>query len=761
MRTTPRHPPRRTQTHQQPPPPPPAALEKAVSDFNSLSTQRVSAADASTLLNSTNGKTAANGKPALDELFDIGLATLRAICHAGIYTDAQHAQLHVAPGSIALFQVLRADGEVISNPVESHEEALTYLRINLSAEITDRPLALALFRVLRGGLSPNLIYDEDATEQSRLRTLATLQPVQITVERGATIIEPDTRVTPEQYEMLAAYRQHLLQSGSLSSDENLTIASRLLLVLAMTIASILYIRIEDPETLRSNGRLALLALVVVVNLALVRATYSLGSLPVFLANTSAASALPYVAPVIIAPLIVAIMIDAGSGIFMALLIAIFTSVIYGNRVDLLVLAVASSMVAIFCAQNTRKRSNVVRAATYAGLVTAVAVALLGYFDRLDWFTIVRQMIAALGTGILSGVIVAGLLPILEALFKRTTDITLLELTDYNHPLLRTMQMEAPGTYHHSLVVAQLSENAASAIGANPLLARVCALFHDIGKTNKPEYFMENQIDGVNPHDDNNPSLSALIIKSHVKDGVDLAVKSKLPRAVIDVIQQHHGTTLIRYFFHRAVTNATQPPFALRSGAGATAPFVAPRGATPQPFPRPPGGSNPATPAGLQPAPVSETTYRYDGPPPRFKESAIIHLADGVEAASRSLRRVTPQHLGELIEQVVNDRVADGQLDEAPLTLAELAEIKESFAHTLLNMLHGRIAYPKTEDEEKATAAEEDDDDDDEKEDTRPASPPPAGTITENGYHQDHLQTSGRIRRAGLPTRQTRRSRAHP
>jgi hypothetical protein len=249
-----------------------------------------------------------------------------------------------------------------------------------------------------------------------------------------------------------------------------------------------------------------------------------------------------------------------------------------------------------------------------------------------------------------------------------------------------MQMEAPGTYHHSLVVAQLAENAANAIGANPLIARVCAMFHDIGKTKKPEYFTENQRDRLNPHDENNPSLSALIIKAHVKDGVDLALKHKLPRMVIDVIQQHHGTTLIRYFFQRALgekraaASGTSPAF-LRSNdvrdslSGGTAP-------------------------GLDTTRPCETTYRYDGPRPQFKESAIIHLADAVEAASRSMRKVTPQHLGELIDQVFHERIEDGQLDEAPVTFEDLSKIKSSFTFTLLNMLHSRIGYAPAEDQAK-------------------------------------------------------------
>src|SRR5665213_566273 len=188
---------------------------------------------------------------------------------------------------------------------------------------------------------------------------------------------------------------------------------------------------------------------------------------------------------------------------------------------------------------------------------------------------------------------------LEALFKRTTDITLLELTDYNHPLLRRMQLEAPGTYHHSLLVAQLSENACNAIRANPLLARVCALFHDIGKIPQGAYFTENQRNRLNPHEGKDPAASARIILQHVPDGVELAAKHRLPRAVGDVIRQHHGTTRVRFFYERAVAAALS-----RRGEAKTDPDA---------------------------APVPDAAYRYSGPKPQFKESAVISLADGVAA----------------------------------------------------------------------------------------------------------------------------------
>lgn len=639
-----------------------------VEEFNAAGPYRANPNDVALLL--------ATGNAAVRfALVENGLVVLRDIYSEGVH-DSRSLSAQAEAGRITIFQIARPDGTVTQRPVESLDEALTFLRINLTAEGTGREVSLALFRLFRNGLVPNVMFDAEATRRLQDDALRTLRPVTINVERGQTIIEPGTRVTPEQYEMLVAHRNFLIERGDIAIDEGLQLFGRILLVLAMVMASVFYIRLEDRETIQSNGRLALLALVVIVNLALVRLVYSLGSLPYFAQNTSAGSMLPFFAPTAIAPLLVAILIDAGSAIFMALLISIFTSVIYGNRLDILVLTFLAAMVGIYGCRHTRKRGRVVRASTFGGLTVAVFAVMIGVVDQLPPITVLKHVVAGLTTGLLTGIIVVGMLPVLEGLFKRTTDITLLELTDFNHPLLRLMQMEAPGTYHHSLMVAQLAENAASAIGANPLLARVCALFHDIGKTKKPEYFTENQRDGINPHDDNNPSLSALIIKSHVKDGVDLALKHKLPRAVIDVIQQHHGTSLIRFFFQRAIAE-TRPPM------GHLTPVVRIDSAP-----------------GLTPAPVSETTYRYDGPKPQFKESAIIHLADGVEAASRSLRKITPQHLGELIEQIFRERIADDQLDETPITFEELGKIKASFAHTLLNMLHSRVAYPSATGEER-------------------------------------------------------------
>ena len=674
-----------------------AAIAEA---FNVRGPYHATAEDIAALLAIGDGKARA-------ALFENGLATLRDIYAQGV-ADATLA----GTGSGALvFQIARPAPALAPAPatsvgsaptttpstptappataprvVQSMEDALTLLRVSLATDGVSRPSAQAVFRVFRFGLTPNVLFDPAATQAGLDAAQRTLKPVTVTVNPGQTIIEPGDRVTPEQHELFQAHRRYLLDHGDTELNEGLTLFGRVLLVLAMVLASLIYIRIEDPETLRSNVRCGLLALVVIANLALVRANYSLGGAEFFVRDGSWASTLPYVAPTALAPLIVAILIDAGSGIFMALFISIFTGVIYGNRLDLLVLTFLASLVAIYMGRDARRRGRVVRAAGAGGLTVAAFAALIGIADQTPADTLARQMTAGLATGLLTGVAVVGLLPILESLFKRTTDITLLELTDYNHPLLLRMQLDAPGTYHHSLVVAQLSENACNAIGANPLLARVCALFHDVGKTAHAADFAENQRDSVNPHDARDPAESARIIRQHVTDGVELAHQHNLPRAVIDVIRQHHGTSLVRYFYQRAL-DQSNAPFAAPAKRRANAKSAD----APPPFPAPPDAKleHPR-------AKIPESAFRYAGPRPQFKESAVISLADGLEAASRSLRQATPEALHDLIARIVNDRIADGQLDEAPLTFEEITKIKNSFQFTLLNMLHARIAYPAGE-----------------------------------------------------------------
>jgi len=622
------------------------ALTALADEFNARGPYETNADDLAALL-------AAGDAPARAALFENGFAALRQIYSVGVNDTVVSGG---APGAVVMYEIERPSGGATARPVQSMEDALTFLRVSLAAEGVPRPAAQALFRLFRGGVQSNLVFDRQAAAVREAEVLSKLKPVKVRVPLGRTIVEAGDRVTGEQYEMATAYRVAAREGGTAGVDDGLELFGRVLLVLAMVLASMLYVRLEDPETLASNVRLGLLALVVIFNLALVRAVYSVGGAELFVRDSTWASALPYLAPTALAPLIVAILIDAGSAIFMALLISIFTGVIYGNRLDLLVLTFLASMVAIFGCRDARRRGKVVAAAGMGGVTVAAFAVLIGIAQQTPGEILSWQIAAGLLTGLLTGVAVVGLLPVLEALFKRTTDITLLELTDFNHPLLRRMQLEAPGTYHHSLVVAQLSENACNAIGANPLLARACSLFHDIGKSVNPGYFTENQRDGGNPHDEKDPAASAVLIRQHVANGVELAMRYHLPRAVIDVIRQHHGTTLVKFFYERALAMSQSP------------------------FP------------GVDPPGVPDGPFRYEGPKPQFKESAVVSLADGVEAATRSVRTITAEKLGSRIERVISERVADGQLDEAPITFEDLAKIKNSFTFTLLNMLHSRVAY---------------------------------------------------------------------
>src|SRR5205823_7744417 len=263
-------------------------------------------------------------------------------------------------------------------------------------------------------------------------------------------------------------------------------------------------------------------------------------------------------------------------------------------------------------------------------------------------------------------LVGGALPVLEQRFQITTDVSWLEVAGVNHPLLRRMTIEAPGTYHHSLVVANLAESAAEAISANPTLCRVCSYFHDVGKLVKPEYYTENMNFERNPHDDLAPTMSALIIIAHVKEGVDLALKHRLNRRIIDIIQEHHGTSLVYYFYKRALQQQEDA----RTGGKI---MKLREDDVPE---------------------VREETFRYNGPKPQTKESAIVSLADIVESASRSLEKPTPQKIEQLVNELISQRIADGQLVECELTLADLNLIAERFRFTLMSMLYTRIAYPK-------------------------------------------------------------------
>ncbi|MEN8791095.1 MAG: HDIG domain-containing metalloprotein, partial [Lentimonas sp.] len=481
--------------------------------------------------------------------------------------------------------------------------------------------------------------------------------------------------TDADLERLKAYREMELVRGNRSLIFNQLFIKRVILTSALLLAVLIYIRQGLKEVSKRNRAIAITAVSILLNLLIVRVIIEIGEIAL-LNDSPTISMLPYTAPYALAPIIVAVLVGSSPAVLSALIVAVLFGIAQGNSIEFMLIAFLSGVVGSYASSNIRKRSQLVRAGLIAGATAAIAGAAVGMVNGFTIGLVSQQAMIALIVGALTGIVAAGILPIFEQIFKITTEITLLELTDFNHPLLRRMQMEAPGTYHHSLMVANLSENAAAEIGASPLLCRVCCFFHDIGKLVKPEYFTENQRDGINPHDAQNPSMSALVIKAHVKEGVELAQKFKLPRVIVDVISQHHGTTLIKYFYFQAQQKQE----------------VEANAAAPQKNGKPQEAKK-----------VDESTYRYDGPRPRFKESAIIFFADSVEAASRTLKKVTQPAVEELIDSIFKDRIEDGQLDECPLTFHELALIRRSFTYTVMNMLHVRIEYPKTDKAEKKKA----------------------------------------------------------
>jgi putative nucleotidyltransferase with HDIG domain len=599
-----------------------------------------------------------------------------------LYEDGIYSNLNAGGDipQVTVIQLVDENGRYNLPSSRSYDDALVALRMQLDALSGNRATARTLFDIFRAGLHPNLLYSATGTTRAIERAVSEITPPTIEFKEGDTLIEPGAIITEIDLERLKAYREAERARGGDSLIFNSLFLERLALTLILLLAVMLYLKQGLRNLHKRNRAIAITAVSILLNLLIIRLIMEIGDIAL-LNNRPSMGLLPYIAPYALAPIMVTVLVGAAPAVTSALIIAVLFGIMQGNSIEFLLIAFLSGVVGSFVSSHIRKRSMLVRAGLMAGVAAASTGAILALIENLSFALVAgQQALIALIVGVLSGVVAVGLLPIFEQLFKITTEITLLELTDFNHPLLRRMQMEAPGTYHHSLMVANLSENAAAAIGASPLLCRVCCLFHDIGKLVKPEYFTENQKDGINPHEEKNPSMSALVIKAHVKEGVELARKHGLPRVIMDVIRQHHGTGLIQYFYYQAQQEQNKQ--------------------TKLPFPDKQGKIK-------EGKKVDESTYRYDGPRPAFKESAIIFFADSVEAASRCLKKVTQPAIEELIDNIFKSRIEDGQLDKCPLTFQELHEIRSSFTYTLLNMLHSRVEYPKEANDKSANKTEND------------------------------------------------------
>jgi putative nucleotidyltransferase with HDIG domain len=310
-----------------------------------------------------------------------------------------------------------------------------------------------------------------------------------------------------------------------------------------------------------------------------------------------------------------------------------------------------SLTMVIFSSKVRSAQQVARSGLLVGLIQVVVILFLGVLLGWDRPILVISAVSGFFSGIIAAIFGLGVLPYMESFFSRISNLRLVELAAVNHPLLQKMSIEAPGTYHHSLIMASLAEAAAQSIGANGLLCRVGAYYHDIGKMVKPEYFVENQGALGNPHDPLPPNLSNLVIQSHVKEGVAMARQYNLDKAVIDFIVMHHGTSRIEYFYRRAIEQTPETEE------------------------------------------LNEDDYRYPGPKPYSKETAILMMADSVEATVRTLADPTHQRIQDQVQKIINGKISDGQMEEVPLTLSDIHKIEESFINTLTGIYHSRIKYP--------------------------------------------------------------------
>jgi len=483
---------------------------------------------------------------------------------------------------------------------------------------------------LERALRPNLFVDHLQTRRQQEAARASVDPVRERILRGEVIVRRGDVVTAEQVRKLAALG---LVSPPLRWEG--VVGTSLFLTLLVVLGAAYLWRFQ-PEIWADERRLLLLCL-----LGLVAAVGS---------RAIATRLSGFLVPVASVTMLLAIFLNPRVASFAGGVLALLTGVMGGNDLRMSVVAYVGGLTGVYVIRRVQRRADL----AYAGLAVAGANALAVTAVDLVAGAPLMDLLGDAGwgvlNGLLSGILAVGALPYLEELFGLVTPIKLLELSDPSHPLLRRLQLEAPGTYHHTVLVANLAEAAAEAVGADALLVRVGTYYHDIGKLRRPAFYMENQLGRTNPHDRLSPSLSALVVAAHVRDGLELARQYRLPKPVVAFIPEHHGTSLIRYFYHRAVER----------GEG----------------------------------PVDEQTYRYEGPKPQSRETAIVMLADAVEAAVRTLPNPTPDRIGSLVRQLIRERLEDGQLDECDLTLRDLDRIAQTFTRILVGMFHPRIEYPE-------------------------------------------------------------------
>ncbi|MEJ2427948.1 MAG: HDIG domain-containing protein [Deltaproteobacteria bacterium] len=530
------------------------------------------------------------------------------------------------------------------------------LRAGSILEEENKKIRSAIVHLAQALLPPNVTFNRNETEMRRQKAEEAVKPVFFQVKKGEMIVREGQRLSQEQVLKLKMQAQGKFERGIISTMLGIALMSGLLILLAVHVAG-KYVR-QFPSKVKD-----LLFLAVLLTILLILAKLSVGVADAIHSGFSFVSqeAIFYMLPMAAGAMLVTIFFGPTIAIIFTFFLALLAALILDRQIDLLFYYLIGSLVAIQGVVVCRDRSTPLRAGLTVGLTNAVVILFMTFASqRLLTTQTGLALIFGIAGGLLAGVVTSGLGPLAEMGFGYTTDVKLLELASMDQPLLRQLMVQVPGTYHHSIVVGNLVEAAAKSIGANSLLARVAAYYHDIGKIRKPLYFVENQGRGENKHERLAPSMSSLILISHVKDGVDLAKKYRLGEGIQDIIQQHHGTSLITFFYQKAIDLQEK----LKCSKGGDVPSV------------------------------SEQDYRYPGPKPQTKEAGLVLLADAVEAASRTLADPTAARIQGLVQKIVNRIFSDGQLDECELTLKDLHEIAKSFIQILMGISHQRIEYPE-------------------------------------------------------------------
>lgn len=490
---------------------------------------------------------------------------------------------------------------------------------------------------------PNLIFNKEATDNAIKEAEEAVQPVQKNIKSGEIIVRAGDRVTEAQISTLEQLGIQRTRSSSL------TLLGAGLFVLLSFWLVLEFLRRYYQEIFQNDRMMLLIGMIFLIMLLLTRFL----TIIKISDNPEINALMGYLAPVAAASMLIAILLDNRLAYFLTMIMALYVGLLTeGNQLFFALTAFVGGTVGVFQVYRLSQTSDLAKSGLYISLANIAAIITLTMLGGNASLTnILAGIVIGAINGILSAVLMIGALPYMESAFSITSMIKLLELSNPNHVLLKRLLLEAPGTYHHSLMVGNLAEASAEEVGANPLMVRVGAYYHDIGKLKRPEYFVENQRSFENPHEKIAPALSALIITSHVKDGLELAREAHLPPVISDFIEQHHGTSLAKYFYSRALEED-------RDGT------------------------------------ICEESFRYEGPKPQSKEVALVMLADSVEAAIRSLQEPNEAKIRDMVKRIIKDKLNDGQLDLCDLTFKDLDIITRSFCKILEGVYHKRIEYPE-------------------------------------------------------------------